>query len=164
MGYNAYLGVQIYDELAGRKAKFGAGLSGAWHGLVGGVPWAIAGCAAGFGGEWALQQGLSVGADQAGFYYGQGASDAAATSSGTPIFQTPAGRVLNALGDYVPDSVWNYASNVYADSATGNVTVYAGSYAGAPPGAVANSIFWNTELPILDENLGVTNISWVNVP
>jgi len=124
----------------------------------------MAGCAAGFGGEWALQRGLSVGADQAVFFYGQGASDAAAASSGTPIFQTPVGSVLNALGDYVPNSVWDYASEVYADSASGNVTVYSGSYAGAPPGVVTNSIFWNTELPTLMENLGVTNISWVPVP
>ncbi|HVB86245.1 MAG TPA: RHS repeat-associated core domain-containing protein [Candidatus Dormibacteraeota bacterium] len=164
VAYDGYLGVQVYDELAGRKSKFGAGWRGAWNGLVGGVPWAMAGCAAGFGGEWALQQGLSAGADQAVFFYGQDASDAAAASSGTPIFQTPVGSVLNALGDYVPNSVWNYASSLYADSATGDVTVYAGSYAGAPPGAVANSIFWNTELPILNENLGITNIDWTNVP
>ncbi len=59
---------------------------------------------------------------------------------------------------------WATPPGLYADAATGEYTVYAGSYAGAPVEAATNSIFWNTELPALFENTGVTGSNWVSVP
>jgi hypothetical protein len=49
IGYNGYLGYQIFLELSGRKSKFGAGFNGALNGLKGGIPWAMAGCLIGSG-------------------------------------------------------------------------------------------------------------------
>lgn len=95
LAFNGYLGYQIYNELSGRKSTFGAGWSGALHGLTGGIPWAMAGCMAGMGGSaiaGALGGGLAVSAEAAG------ADAIAEAAAGGAEAATDAGDVTPVIG------------------------------------------------------------------
>jgi hypothetical protein len=132
-----------------------AAIGGAWTVGIGGA----------FVGPVLLEAGLSAPAGEAAFWTGGPEAQVAAQELGTTILDTPIGRAFSLIEDFLPESWqtsgWNYLSEQFASSATGDINVVVG------PSSWGGSTFWQVEFPELVNSSyagQVTGWAWTLVP
>ncbi len=168
LGTIGYNGSVIYRSLWGRKATYYAGWSGLKRIAVGNAQAFGLGCGVGSGAAGVFRLGISAAEGQAVFWTGRGAQ-AAAQGLGTTIADTPVGAAFDAIDGVLPTSWstagWNFLSEQFAASASGDIQVVIGE-ANAAVNA-GSSTFWQVEFPQLVNNTvsgQVSNWSWTLVP